>query len=1447
MCPHTWPSSPPPPFRGAAGPDGAPRPVPPRSYAELDALPSTFVQQVKATCPDVMELDLRSNALKELPQDLVELKNLRSLRLNYNKFEEVPSIVSSFPKLQLLELSGNQLEAVPMNLRYLTHLKEIDLSGNRFSEFPPVLLVLPVLQSLNLENNTIDKVPDNIDDMKALNKIDLSTNRLTVLPDSFGRMPRIQSVDVSSNTLTMFPATFGRVKGVKLLDVRYNDFDEMYKAKSEEGLFKFMEFLRSEEERLKKEEIERLKPVGITAGSWLEYRVKSALKVSGEEEEDDDEYSNKCTARTGHTITAGNNCYYVFGGTLGDHSKSNELFILDEDRMEWKYLPTTGAIPSAREGHVALFEELSNKFIVFGGRSAEGKRLNDLYLLDLETREWSRPHTDGAIPAAREGASAVMVDPSTLVLFGGAGSGSKLNDVHLFNLATNVWTQPLQQGAIPSPRFGTSIYLSDGLLWIHGGKSNFVLNDTYVLDLETMRWAEVLTDNEGSPCYGHAMHVLRDDEGGFCHIFGGLDEMGNATKNLFLLEYDMVYDEKGDLSIAGKWIELENELHQMPGAACFLPDATLVVLQSGSKTLGIVSEDKEDKSWDVFKNTSVLELKEKLLSAEDLKPKDKKLTHVKSTLESLAQMTLPPNATTLNAKERKMMKYVDKFSRIFTELYPQRRPLLLKGKNEYGTEKIICTTLRPTQLYYLELYDLPTCSRFVSEFLDYQPLSNPLQYPQYIPSPLSILEWQIGDCFDFSILLCSLLVAVGYDAYCVCGYAPKDVTVYDKSRTECPYVDQQNRTGIHLKKKERRKARKKAEKKSKYDVVKETVLESKYLKGMAEKDAAAAAMIANEPSDLSLGPERDVPEDELAGKRVHCWVMVLAGKREVAQNIFVEPSSGQIYEVTESPYEGVEFLWNDKNFWANLQLPEQHSDSRSDQKTLSLDLKDGKAWEALLLEEAAEAEAEDREAAEQVPGAEAARAAEGPAEKEEPPPPEKGSSVDMPESWVQQLKISPEQYDMRCHRGMKVVNYRKCVHEVFARYGEYARWDGMVERLTLFADEECSQVHEVREWFERRRDRLTKRLSYVGDDTVEEYFEAGASFGLKDMKTIGHDTRIINFYHTARLDGLASREEKLGDKTIEIFKDRDDYLVYRSVSYDSDGTPEAKRLTVRSGRTSRGVNEVEDDVQYPIRKAAQKYAINPEVDAARQVAKRTFFITADQVRMDFHYGADRITASSRLYTKEGLSHITEVDPLRPKPKESQLLEEYQSLLIAEKECIQSVRDMERETREILATRKREEQNIQLLMPYYDIVRLKTEESDDEKEQEQQVQHDYLSSFLPASTGNRALTRNEAIEVRESCLKALTDRLIERANIIQTRHDEESAALAKRQTTFQRDRDQMSRAEEEEYERSVEETLFRIHIFEQRLKRHEEQALQKYYDLDMKLRSEPRLAALSFTG
>lgn len=58
------------------------------------------------------------------------------------------------------------------------------------------------------------------------------------------------------------------------------------------------------------------------------------------------------------------------------------------------------------------------------------------------------------------------------------------------------------------------------------------------------------------------------------------------------------------------------------------------------------------------------------------------------------------------------------------------------------------------------------------------------------PSP-SCLQWQCGDAFDFSIGLCSLLLGAGFDAYCVAGYAPKEVTTNDQSNVECPLLNDQ--------------------------------------------------------------------------------------------------------------------------------------------------------------------------------------------------------------------------------------------------------------------------------------------------------------------------------------------------------------------------------------------------------------------------------------------------------------------------------------------------------------------------------------------------------------------------------------------------------------------------------------------------------------------------------
>ncbi|RHY46059.1 hypothetical protein DYB38_010915 [Aphanomyces astaci] len=127
--------------------------------------------------------------------------------------------------------------------------------------------------------------------------------------------------------------------------------------------------------------------------------------------------------------------------------------------------------------------------------------------------------------------------------------------------------------------------------------------------------------------------------------------------------------------------------------------------------------------------------------------------------------------------------------------------------------------------------------------------------------------------------------------------------------------------------------------------------------------------------------------------------------------------------------------------------------------------------------------------------------------------------------------------------------------------------------------------------------------------------------------------------------------------------------------------------------------------------------------------------------------------------------------------------------------------------------------------------------------------DYLSPFLqsvhshhrtPHGGGRKqVLSREDAHYVRDMCLKNLKERLLERANIIQTRLDKENAALAKKQAAFQRSQ----REHDQEFERFCSETMFRIQILEQRLTRHEETALQKYAELDQRLHSDPRLAVL----
>ena len=172
-------------------------------------------------------------------------------------------------------------------------------------------------------------------------------------------------------------------------------------------------------------------------------------------------------------------------------------------------------------------------------------------------------------------------------------------------------------------------------------------------------------------------------------------------------------------------------------------------------------------------------------------------------------------------------------------------------------------------------------------------------------------------------------------------------------------------------------------------------------------------------------------------------------------------------------------------------------------------------------------------------------------------------------------------------------------------------------------------------------------------------------------------------------------------------------------------------------------------------------------------------------------------------------------------KESVLEEERLHWFAKEKECYTAIRESGRETSDIIATREIDEKEVLFAKTIFELASEKSSEdarkdkaSNDESKDSDVRKVDYLTPFLPSNlvdTGK--ITKEEAKEARESCLRALKDRLLDRANIIQKRLDEENAQLAKRQGLFQRSRDHVEGADEE-FEKFCHEAMFRIQILDQ---------------------------------
>ena len=813
---------------------------------------------------------------------------------------------------------------------------------------------------------------------------------------------------------------------------------------------------------------------------------------------------------------------------------------------------------------------------------------------------------------------------------------------------------------------------------------------------------------------------------------------------------------------------------------------------------------------------------------------------------------------TNGTKEELCLEYISNFISQFQKIYPKRKIPPIVIPNEYGIQKFVCTTVRPQQVPYSELYNMYECASFLASFILYEPLDPIHEVPKCLPSPSIVLNDYTGDCFDLSNLLCSYLLGSGYDAYIVNGYTSQQVALKDQSSNVCPIALKSSNDKSSSTTTTSNNYDSKTTEDDEGDPAEvlyvppdNRVTNSKYIEDSVERKKLLALdkFVLWKPFDAAGGHKNNTPpttssnnsDNSDDGTQVHAWVLVRSGKRDVKEHVFIETTTGRVMPCAKSPYKGIESIWNHKNYWINIK-------EKADIKDIDFEFENNTQWEGLFmptqesgnvanLANMMNGETKNVENELEV-GNEM-----GEIEETENTNTEIEVALDPPVSWVTPLKLHSSMYRLRFPpTGKRSVIYSKSKADFFTRNSNP---QGMVMRVTAYLDESRIIVREVHEWYENRKDKMYKRVrAYIDEHKVIEYFHPGSIGEVKSWEEWPGKRRNIEFHVQGRLDRLCRREEVIGKIVHEHFVDRSDLLLYRSVTISTRSEDAGPRKFVLPG------GSLGCDI-YVLRMVT-RFGQDTNDDGGNAIAERIFEVNEGKTYCQYHYSGDKITNTVRNY-----HHSRGPETGEPQPFEIIETDEkaQQEMVTLEREIYSQIRLSMNQMSTIERYRNESETSIykqqeMLQKTIFEVAadkasmtsihEVSVDDAVESKNEEREI--DYLTPFLRNVKDPQKMSAEEALDVRQSCLDAFRARLVERANIIQARLAYENAKLVRKQEQFQRSQ-RDGDLSTEEYEKYCTEAMFRINILEQRQVAHEEQALKKFAELDSRLSADNRLKVL----
>ncbi len=224
------------------------------SFEELNELPFYFsLDEAKAKPDSVYKLYLVSAGLKEIPSEILLMKNLQMLYLDSNEIRKVPEEISQLKNLQVLSLGANEVKKLPNSIGKLEHLVLLYFNDNQLTSLPASLTTLIHLEGLYIEKNKItslpagfgklenlfliwandnelSSLPEDLANAKGLGSLSLTNNKLSSIPENFLLLNRLEKLFLSGNKISEIPDMIGKMVGLRILLLDNNRITKIPKS-----------------------------------------------------------------------------------------------------------------------------------------------------------------------------------------------------------------------------------------------------------------------------------------------------------------------------------------------------------------------------------------------------------------------------------------------------------------------------------------------------------------------------------------------------------------------------------------------------------------------------------------------------------------------------------------------------------------------------------------------------------------------------------------------------------------------------------------------------------------------------------------------------------------------------------------------------------------------------------------------------------------------------------------------------------------------------------------------------------------------------------------------------------------------------------------------------------------------------------------------------------------